>query len=74
MKKEQIEEFSRKLSADGNQHIMFVLCGDNVVAAMEGTCHRMSLYLAGVALYDDDFRTVFEEAIKMYEKGKENGK
>lgn len=72
MTKEQIEEFSKKLYADGNEYIMLVLCDDNLAVAMNGTSYKLSISLAGVALNDDEFRTVFEEAIKMYEKVKKN--
>lgn len=74
MTKEQIKEFSKKLSADGNEFIMLVLCDGDLVTQMDGTYFGLSVFLAGAALNDDTFKQVFEDAVKFYEKGKENVK
>jgi len=71
MTKEQIKELSRKLNEDGNEHIMLVFCGCDLAEHIYGTYHKLSVSLAGAALYDDMFRTVFEDAVKMYEEAKE---
>lgn len=58
MTKEQIEEFSKKLSADGNEFIMLVLCDGDLVTQMDGTYFGLSVFLAAAALNDDTFKQV----------------
>lgn len=73
MTKEQIEEFSDKLIADGHEFILIASCDNNVCIAFKGKYLILSLYLAGQAATDDEFRRVFEDAVKMYKIAKENG-